>query len=349
MTSDSDPVELGEGPEIGALRAELEASLQAGLLPNGWEHRVQWSADPHTLHPVATAVFIAGSSGGATLAWGWKAGVAALLLSIGLRMVPSVRGGPRPGQRIEESFIPPEEKREIGIAGHTLASVSRSRPGFYVERIATRDDRRSVRRGAVFISVVFVMLGSLTLLEESRVIGPVTYLRASAVLGAVACVGFAVWIWRVLGALVPLPDAARAADDGTTVDDVLSSATTGSTTDAVSEAVLSRLPLAVHRVLTPALALAVGALGLLVAFNATPDQDALWSGLAATTELVVFVGAAIRAVLSAAIGLLRGDAAALRSSVGSLLLMGVLLLIARLFGWLDDWGDVVHWFGELVG
>jgi hypothetical protein len=342
MQGNDDLSELSEEPEVAALRAELDACLAAGLVPDGWKHEIRWSADGASMHPAVTAVFIVGSAVACGLAWGWKAGLAAIFAAVGLRMLLSVRGGPRPGQAITESFIPPEETTlEVGVAGHKILDVTRSRPQFSVTRVATPADRRSVRRTHAALVAGFLVGGTLTLLEESRVISPVTYLRTASLIGAAISAGFAVWIWRRIGKFMPLLDPAPAAHERSLVGEVLDTATTGSTTDALSTALLSRLPPKVYRVLLPGLVLISGALGVLVAFNVTPDRSQLWSGLAAATDLTVFVLAGATGVLLAVVSILQRDWAALRSALWTAGLMAVLLLAAKLFGWLDNWGAVI--------
>jgi hypothetical protein len=97
----------------------------------------------------------------------------------------------------------------------------------------------------------------------------------------------------------------------------------------------------VNRVLLPAMVLIFGALGVLVAFNVTPDRSQLWSGLAAATELTVFVLAGARTALLAVASVLQRDWAALRSALWMAGLMAVLLLAAKWFGWLDSWSAVI--------
>jgi hypothetical protein len=341
MPGNDDLSEPSEESEVAVLRAELDASLAAGLVPNGWTHKIEWDADDASMHLAATAVFIVASAVACWLALGWKAGLAAIFVAGGLRMLLSGRTGPRPGQRITESFVPPDETLlEVGIAGHGI-KATRSRPQFHVTRVATLADRRSVRRGFAAVAATFLVGGILTLLEDSRVISPVTYLRVTSLLGAAVCAGFAVWIWRLIGKLMPLIDPTPAAHEPSPVGEVLATATTGSTTDALSEALLSRLPPKVNRVLLPALTLVYGALGVLVAFNLTPDRSQLWSDLAAAAELSVFVLAGARGVLLVMVSVLQRDWAALRSALWMAGLMAVLLLTAKLFGWLDDWAAVI--------
>jgi hypothetical protein len=349
MPGNDDLSELSEESEVAALRAELDASLAAGLVPNGWTHKIEWDADGASMHVAVTAVFIVASAVACWLALGWKAGLAAIFAAGGLGMLLSVRGGPQPGQMITESFVPPDETVfEVGIAGHGIRST-RSRPQFNVTRVATLADRRSVRRGFVAVGTTFLVGGILTLLEDSRVISPVTYLRVTSLLGAAVCAGFAVWIWRLIGKLMPLIDSTPAEHEPSSVGEVLATATTGSTTDALSEALLSRLPPRVNRVLLPALTLAYGALGVLVAFNLTPNRSQLWSGLAAAAELSVFVLAGARGVLLVMVSVLQRDWALLRSALWMAGLMAVLLLIAKLFGWLNDWAAVIAAIRDHVG
>jgi hypothetical protein len=342
MQGSNDLNELSEEPEVAALRAELDASLAAGIVPNGWTHEIGWSADGASMHPAVTAVFIVASAVACWLAWGWKAGLAAGFLAGGLRMLLSVRGGPRPGQTITESFIPPDETLlKVGVAGREILEATRSRPRFSATRVATPADRRSARQGFAAVSATLLVSGTLTLLEESRVISPVTYLRAVSLLGAAVYAGLAVWIWQWIGKAMPLLDPTPAAHEPSPVNEVLGTATTGSTIDALSTALLSRLPPKVNRVLLPVLVLIFGALNVLVAFNVTPDRSQLWSGLAAAAELTVFVLAGARGVVLAVISVLQRDWAALRSALWMAGLMAVLLLIAKLFGWLDSWSAVI--------
>jgi hypothetical protein len=330
--------------EIAALQAELEDSLAAGLVPDGWNRKISWDASDANLHAVGAAVFIVGSAVVCGWAWGWKAGLAALFVAVGLRILPAVRGGPRVGQTITESFTPPDETLlELGIAGHRVFDVTRSRPSFSRTRVATRADRTTSRRVVLAISAACIIGGTLTLLEESHAIGPVAYLRAGSLLGAGICAGFAVWIWRQYGRLMPLLDPSSDADAASLSDDVLDTATTGSTSDAVGTALLSRLPPKSARVLLPALTLLFGALSVLVAFNVTPDRSQLWSGLAAAVELTVFVLAGIRAVLLVVVSGVKRDWTPLGSALWMVALMAVLLLAAKLFGWLDDWEEVISW------
>jgi hypothetical protein len=346
----NDLSEVSEEPEVAALRAELEAHLAAGLVPNGWTHKIAWSADGASMHLAVTAVFIVASGVACGLAWGWKAGLAAIFVAGGLRMLLSVRAGPQPGQTITESYIPPDETLlEIGVAGHKIFDATRGRPQFSVTRVATPADRRSVRLGSAALVAVLLVGGTLTLLEESGVISPVTYMRVASLVGAAVCAGFAVWIWRWIGKLMPLLDPTPAAHEPSPAGEVLDTAITGSTTDALSEGLLSRLPPKVNRVLVPGLVLVFGAVGVLVAFNVTADPGQLWSSLAAATELTVFVLAGARAVLLAVISVLQRDWAALRSALWMAGLMAVLLLAAKLFGWLDDWAAVIAWVRGLVG
>lgn len=341
MQSNDDLSEPSEEPEVAALRAELDASLAAGLVPNGWMHPIEWNSDGASMLPGVTAVFIIGSAVACGLAWGWKASLAAAFAAGGLGMLLSVRGGPRPGQTITESFIPPDETTlEVGIAGHKILEATRSRPRFSVTRVATSADRRGVRLVSAATAALLLVCGTLTLLEESRVMSAATYLRTASLLEAAVCAGFAVWIWRRIGKLIPLLDPTPAAHEPSLVGEVLDTATTGSTIDALIAGLLSRLPPKVNRVLLPALALIFGALGVLVAFKA-PNPRHLWSSLAAATELTVFVLAGIHAVLLAMVGVLCRDWAALRSALLTAGLMAMLLLAAKLFGWLDDWATVI--------
>ena len=88
---------------------------------------------------------------------------------------------------------------------------------------------------------------------------------------------------------------------------------------------------------------------MLVAFSVTPDRSDFWSGLAASVELAVFVSAGIRAVLPVLVSVVKRDWTAFGSAMAMVLLIGVLLLAARLFGRLDDWADVVDWTRTRLG
>jgi hypothetical protein len=114
------PGEPAEGSPIAELRAELEASLAAGFVPNGWTHRISWESDGPTHIAAAIVVIVIGVAAG-WLTWGWRAGLAVGMVAIGLGMLLSMRGGPRPGDTITESFIPPDENLiTLGLAGHEL-------------------------------------------------------------------------------------------------------------------------------------------------------------------------------------------------------------------------------------
>lgn len=349
MPSD-DLAEFSEGPEIAALQGELEASLAAGVVPNGWQRRIQWSTDGGNLHLAPTAVLIVGGAVTCGLVWGWRAGLAAIFAAVGVRLLLSVRGGPRPGQMITESFIPPDETlSKVGIAGHQVFGATRSRPEFSVTRIATPADRRWVRRGSAAIGAGLVFFGTLGLLLESHVIGPVAFLRTASLVEATVCAVFAVWTWRQYGRIIPLLDPTPAADEPWLGSEVLDNATTGSTTETVGEALLSRLPLKVNRVLVPVLVVLFGAMSVLVAFNLTPDRSEVWSGFAAATELIVFVLAGVRGVVLAIASVIQRDWAALRSAVWIAVLMALLLLVAKIFDWLDNWAIVIDSVRGYVG
>ncbi|MFI9153033.1 hypothetical protein [Streptomyces sp. NPDC053367] len=336
--------------QISPLQAELERSLAIGLTPDGWTHEITWEADSPKIHPIPTVAFIFGSTLTCWLFWGWKAGIAATAAAIGLRMLFSVRNGPQPGQEITEWFIPPDEKLfEAGIAGHEIVEITRGRPGFSRTRIATSADRRFTHRVFAAASSALSLGGFLTLLEEASVISPISYLRVQSLLVAAICAFLAIWIWRRIGINMPLLDSKPAAPMGSTIRDVLDSATTGSTAEALPSAVLSRIPPRVNRVLLPALAVVYGTLSVLISFSVTPDRSQLWSGLTAAMELAVFILAGIRAVLLIAVGVIQHDWLAFRSALWTIALMGVLLLVAKLFGWLDDWGAVISWVGDHVG
>jgi hypothetical protein len=348
--SDADVPESAESAEVAALRAQLEASLAAGAVPNGWQRRVQWSADGGSLHLPSTGLFIVAATVICGLAWGWGAGLAAVIASVGVRVLLSVRGGPRPGQTITESFIPPDETLlELGIAGHQAFGVTRSRPEFSVTREATPADRRSARRVTALVGAAFAALGALGLLLESRAMSPETFLRTVSLVEAAACAVFAVWAWRLYGRLVPVTGPASPAWETDSGNDVLATATTGTTTESVGSALLSRLPLKVNRVLVPFLILAYGALSVLAGFHLTPVPGQVWSGLGAATELVVFVVAGIRGVVLAIASVFQRDWAGLRSAVWMALLMALLLLVAKLFGWLDDWDALISSVRGQVG
>jgi len=181
---------------IDRLQAELEASLSAGFVPNGWEHGISWR--PHSPPGLlVTGAGLALGLGAGWVAWGWKAGLAAAFLVLGLRMLASWRDGPRVGDEITESFTPPDEViLELGIAGKKLLKVERSRPTFSVTREATPGDRRGVRLGLLALGATFVMNGGLVLLVESDRISPSTFLRSGAIVTAALLAALAVWAWR---------------------------------------------------------------------------------------------------------------------------------------------------------
>ena len=377
MTVERDPdgmpgPSVDDDPAIAELREELMASLSVGVTPEGWQHRIQWSRDGSPTNLMAasvapngslriewdrtglsgrtltTVVFVAGGTAIAWFAWGWKAGLAGLMAAIGLKMALGLRSGPRPGQMIKESFVPPEVLFELGVAGKTLLSSTTSRPEFFVERPATVADRRSARSTYGVVTAGFLLGGTLTLLFESHVIGPAAYVRAGALLGAVVAAAFAIGTWRRLGRLIPHLEPVPATEEPSPLTQVLDSATTGGTTDAVTSALLSRLPPRVFRLVVTALVLLWAVVIVLVAFNVTPDRKELWSGLAASVELTVFVLAAVRAVSLGLLAVLRQDGAAFAAALRTVALMAVLVLVAALFGWLDDWGDAADWVLDRV-
>ena len=93
----------------------------------------------------------------------------------------------------------------------------------------------------------------------------------------------------------------------------------------------------------PALILVTGMLPVLVAFNVTPDRSELWSGLTATAELLVFAAAGVRALILLLLAAVWRDGDALKAAVKTVAMLLVLLLAARLFGWLDGWAAVIDW------
>jgi protein-S-isoprenylcysteine O-methyltransferase Ste14 len=197
------PGEPAEDSVVAELQAELEASLSAGFVPNGWTHRITW--EPREEKRIVVAIVVAivvvliGVAAG-WLIWGWKAGLAVGMVTIGLGMLLTMRRGPRPGDTITESFIPPDETLlELGIAGHELVRFSQSRPEFSQTRQATRADRRNLRLTGAAIGALFAFGGSLTLLVESGRISPGASLRVGSVVGAAVSAGIAVWYWRLIG------------------------------------------------------------------------------------------------------------------------------------------------------
>ena len=326
------------------MQAELEASLAAGFVPNGWEHRISWPAHSATGLWITGAGLIVGLVAG-WVAWGWKAGLAAALVVVGLGMLASWRGGPRVGDEITESFTPPDEVLlELGIAGHELLKVERSRPTFSVTREATPADRRSARLGLLGMGAFLLINGGLVLLLESNRISPSTFLRSGAIVTAALLAALAVWAWRRIGLYSKLLGSRPGSDAERDTEDPLASATTGEgAIEAFGASLLSRLPLPVARVVTVAILLLTGALGVLIAFNVAPDESELWSSLAAGADLVLFVAAGVRSLILLGIGLLFQDAKRAAMALKSLALMGVLLLVAKLFGWLDEWQTVILW------
>jgi len=137
------------------------------------------------------------------------------------------------------------------------------------------------------------------------------------------------------------------AEQGT--EDPLGSATTGGEAiEAIGASLLSMLPLPVARVVTVAILLLTGALGVLVAFNVAPDKSELWSSLTAGANLALFVAAGVRSLILLGIGLLSGAVEQAAMAMRSLALMVVLLLVAKLFGWLDEWQAAISWVVERV-
>lgn len=345
-----EPVQDPEDSAVDRLQAELEASLSAGFAPDGWERRISWPSHGTKGFWIAGAGSVLGLVA-AWVAWGWKAGLAALVLVIGLALLASWRSGPRVGDEITESFTPPDEVLlNLGIAGHELLTLQRSRPTFSVNRQATPADRRNVRLGAIAMGAILVVDGGLVLLLESDRISPSTFLRSGAIVSAAVLTGLALWAWRRMGLVIrafgPRPDRDPTQD---TDEDLLDVATSGGgAVDALVGGVLSRLPLPVARVVTVAILLLVGALGVLVAFNVAPDESELWSSLTAGADLLLFLAAGARALILLAIGLVRRDRAPAVAGVQSLVLMGGLLLAAMLFGWLDEWRAVISWVLDRV-
>ena len=62
MAGNDDLSEPSEESEVAVLRAKLDASLAAGLVPNGWTHKIEWDADGASMRLAATAVFIVASA-----------------------------------------------------------------------------------------------------------------------------------------------------------------------------------------------------------------------------------------------------------------------------------------------
>jgi hypothetical protein len=87
---------------------------------------------------------------------------------------------------------------------------------------------------------------------------------------------------------------------------------------------------------------------VLVAFKLAPDASELWSSVLAAADLVVFTVAALRALLLTGIGLILADRKALRAGLWTLGTMAILLLVAKLFGWLDEWAVVISWIGSWI-
>ncbi len=329
--------------ELSEYQAELEASLDAGQVPDGWEYQVSWDARPGTdgRFAVAAAVVAAGLIAG-WIAWGWKAGIAAGFVAVAVMMLLAVpRGGPTPGSMITETFTPPDETvAELGVAGHELVKVTRGRPKFTRMRPATSTDRGSIRRGLVGTAAMVIIFGTLTLLVESGRIGPTVYLRTGSILGAVAGVGLAVWLWVRMGAY----SRSDTSDRESLTDGILGTATSGgAAVEAVGTGLLARLPPRVARVVGPGFILVWAAVSVLVAFSLAPPAGHLWSSAAAAADLIAFIIAGLRALLLASIALVKRDGSALKGVLLTLGLTGVLLLVAKLFGWLDDWTAVITW------
>jgi hypothetical protein len=113
------PGEPAEDSVVTELQAELEASLSAGFVPNGWTRGISWEPRGEKRIVVAIVAVLIGVAAGwliwgwkaglaaGWLIWGWKAGLAVGMVVIGLRMLLSMRSGPRPGDTITESFTPP--------------------------------------------------------------------------------------------------------------------------------------------------------------------------------------------------------------------------------------------------
>jgi hypothetical protein len=187
------------------------------------------------------------------------------------------------------------------------------------------------------------------LLVESGRISPGASLRVGSVVGAAVSAGFALWYWRLIGRY--MNSVALAADTGgeSLTGELLDTATTGgSSVEALGKGLFARLPLKAARVVGPALILLTGALGVLVAFKLAPDASQLWSSALAAADLVVFTVAGLRALLLAGIGLILAGGKALRAALWTLGIMPVLLLVAKVFGWLDEWAVMISWIRSWI-
>jgi len=100
-------------------------------------------------------------------------------------------------------------------------------------------------------------------------------------------------------------------------------------------------------VVGPGFILVWAAVTVLVAFSLAPPAGHLWSSVTAAADLIVFIIAGLRALLLASIALVKRDRSALVGVLLTLGLMGVLLAVAKLFGWLDDWTTVITWVRHL--
>lgn len=341
--------DLATGAVVAQLQAELEGSLARGLIPNGWEHRISWDAQDGGAKGawVPALLLITAGSVAAGAAWGWTTGLSALFFSGGVALALSQARGPQIGENVRHTFTPPPETLfKAGIAGHTLVDVTRSRPFFFVDRIATRRDVWEARRISWLLALGFAVAGGLVVLERSATITPIAFLRVSAVVGAMVTVGFAAFAWRTYGRAIPHlvrqgPDEEHVASLG---HDLLETATSGgSATDAFGRSLLSRLPPRALQVVVPSLILVTGMLPVLVAFNVTPDRSELWPGLTATAGLLVFIAAGLRALILLLLAAARRDGDALIAGVKTGVMLLVLLLAGRLFGWLDEWAAVIDW------
>jgi len=341
VTNDSNAGELAE------YQTELEASLDAGHVPDGWEYQVSWDARPggDGRFAVVAAVVAAGLIA-AWIAWGWMAGIAAGFVGGGAMMLlMAPRGGPTPGSMITETFTPPDETvAELGVAGHELVKVTRGRPQFTRMRPAASADRRHIRLGLVVTAGTLIIVGTLTLLVESGRIGPTVYLRTESIVVAVISLGLAVLFWVRMGAYVQSDMSDRESLTG----GILGTATSGgSTVEAVGIRLFARLPPKVARVVGPGFILVWAAVTVLVAFSLAPAAGHLWSSATAAADLIAFTLAGLRALLLASIALVKRDGSALIGLLLTLGLMGVLLLGAKLFGWLDDWTAIITWVRHL--
>ena len=69
---------------------------------------------------------------------------------------------------------------------------------------------------------------------------------------------------------------------------------------------------------------------------------------AAAADLIAFTFAGLRALPLAGLALVKRNGSALIRALLTLGLMGILLLIAKLFGWLDDWAAILTWTRGLI-